>query len=69
MLRDQVYNFAAGPSTMPESALKTAAAELLNFRGSGMSVMEISHRSALFQEVFDSACGKAPQAHERAGHA
>ena len=61
MLRDQVYNFAPGPSTMPESALKTAAAELLNFRGSGMSVMEISHRSALFQEVFDSACGKLRQ--------
>ena len=61
MLRDQVYNFAPGPSTMPESALKTAAAELLNFRGSGMSVMEISHRSALFQEVFDSACLKLRQ--------
>ena len=55
MTRDQVYNFAAGPSVLPDSALKTAQAELLNFRGSGMSVMEISHRSALFQEVFDSA--------------
>ena len=70
MLRDQVYNFAPGPSTMPESALKTAAAEMLNFRGSGMSVMEISHRSALFQEVFDSACEKlrglmnVPDTHE-----
>ena len=39
MEREQVYNFAPGPSTMPDSALKTAAAELLNFRGSGMSVM------------------------------
>ena len=58
MLREQVYNFAPGPSTMPESALKTAAAEMLNFRGSGMSVMEISHRSPLFQEVFDSAKAK-----------
>ena len=58
MADERVYNFAAGPSTMPESALKTAAAELLNFRGSGMSVMEISHRSALFQDVFDSACAK-----------
>ena len=61
MADNRVYNFAAGPSTMPESALKTAAAEMLNFRGSGMSVMEISHRSALFQEVFDSACGKLRQ--------
>jgi len=70
MEREQVYNFAPGPSTMPESALKAAAAELLNFRGSGMSVMEISHRSALFQEVFDSACEKlrglmkVPETHE-----
>ena len=70
MQREQVYNFAPGPSTMPESALKTAAAEMLNFRGSGMSVMEISHRSALFQEVFDSACSKlrklmnVPESHE-----
>ena len=58
MEREQVYNFAPGPSTMPESALRTAASEMLNFRGSGMSVMEISHRSALFQDLFDSACGK-----------
>ncbi len=58
MEQDRVYNFAAGPSVMPESALKTAAAEMLNFRGCGMSVMEISHRSALFQDVFDSACEK-----------
>ncbi len=70
MERERTYNFAAGPSVMPESALKTAAAEMLNFRGSGMSVMEISHRSALFQEVFDSACGKlralmhVPESHE-----
>ena len=70
MNRDQVYNFAPGPSTMPESALKTAAAEMLNFRGNGMSVREISHRSALFQEVFDSACQKlrtlmnVPDTHE-----
>ena len=48
MAREQVYNFAPGPSTMPVSALETAAAELLDFKGSGMSVMEISHRSPLF---------------------
>jgi phosphoserine aminotransferase len=54
-MADRVYNFAAGPSTMPESALKTAAAEMLDYRGSGMSVMEISHRSPLFQEIFDGA--------------
>ena len=70
MAREQTYNFAPGPSTMPVSALETAAAELLDFKGSGMSVMEISHRSALFQEVFDSACSKlrklmnVPESHE-----
>ena len=40
---------------MPEQALRTAAAELLNYHGSGMSVMEMSHRGALFQEIHDSA--------------
>ncbi len=70
MEREQVYNFAAGPSTMPESALRKASQEMLNFRGSGMSVMEISHRSSLFQDVFDSACEKlrslmkVPETHE-----
>ena len=70
MTRDQVYNFAAGPSLLPESALKTAAAELLNFRGSGMSVMEISHRGELFGELLESASGKlralmrVPESHE-----
>ena len=70
MADKRVYNFAAGPSTMPESALKTAAAEMLNFRGSGMSVLEISHRSPLFQEVFDGAKAKlkallqVPDTHE-----
>ena len=57
-MAERVYNFAAGPSTMPVSALKTAAAEMLDYRGSGMSVMEISHRSPLFQEIFDSAQAK-----------
>ena len=50
---DRVYNFAAGPSMMPEPALRTAAAEMLNYRGSGMSVMEMSHRSKRYQEIFD----------------
>ena len=53
--REEVFNFAAGPSVMPEAALQRAAAELLNYRGSGMSVMEMSHRSPAFQEIFDHA--------------
>ena len=68
MAREQVYNFAPGPSTMPVSALETAAAELLDFKGSGMSVMEISHRSPLFQEVFDGAKARAQKPAPGAGH-
>ena len=55
---------------MPEQALRTAAAELLNYHGSGMSVMEMSHRGALFQEIHDSAKAKlkalmeVPDTHE-----
>lgn len=54
MTRDKVFNFSAGPSVLPESALKSAADELLNFGGSGMSVMEMSHRSSIYQDIFDS---------------
>ncbi len=50
---NRVYNFAAGPSTMPQEALEIAAREMLDFHGSGMSVMEMSHRSKLYQEIFD----------------
>lgn len=51
----KVHNFSAGPAKLPEAVLAQAQAELLDFRGSGMSVMEISHRSALFDEVIKSA--------------
>ncbi len=50
---NRVYNFAAGPSMMPEEALQTAAREMLDYHGTGMSVMEMSHRSAMYQEIFD----------------
>ena len=50
---DRVYNFAAGPAAMPEEALSRAAGEMLNWQGSGMSVMEMSHRSAAYQDIFD----------------
>ena len=50
---NRVYNFAAGPSMLPEEVLNTAAAEMLSYKGSGMSVMEMSHRSGLYQEIFD----------------
>ena len=55
MKREEVFNFAAGPSVLPRSVLERAERELLNYNGSGMSVMEMSHRSAAFQEIFDRA--------------
>ncbi|MBQ3574036.1 MAG: aminotransferase class V-fold PLP-dependent enzyme, partial [Clostridia bacterium] len=53
---DRVFNFAAGPSTMPEEVLRTAAQEMLCFGKSGMSVMEMSHRSGMYIEIFDECC-------------
>ena len=49
------YNFSAGPAAMPESVLQQAAAEMLDWQGSGMSVMEMSHRSREFGEICDQA--------------
>ena len=51
----RVYNFAPGPAMMPEEALATAAREMLDFGGTGMSVMEMSHRSKGYQAIFDEA--------------
>ena len=50
---DRVYNFAAGPSTMPESVLRQAAEEMLCYGQSKMSVMEMSHRSKPYQAIID----------------
>ncbi|QEY35652.1 3-phosphoserine/phosphohydroxythreonine transaminase [Caproiciproducens galactitolivorans] len=51
----RVYNFSAGPSMMPEPVLKRAAAEMLDYQGSGQSVMEMSHRSKIFEGIISSA--------------
>jgi len=51
----RVYNFSAGPAVLPEEVLTEAAAEMLDYNGTGMSVMEMSHRSKAFQEIIDSA--------------
>ena len=51
----RVYNFSAGPAIMPEPVLEEIAAEVMNYHGSGMSVMEMSHRSAVFQKIRDDA--------------
>ena len=55
---DRVYNFAAGPATMPEEALRTAASEMLNWRGTGMSVMEMTHRGKAYLEIYEEAAGR-----------
>ena len=51
----RVYNFSAGPSTLPVKVLETAAAEMLNYKGSGQSVMEMSHRSKWFDDIIKEA--------------
>ncbi len=51
----RVYNFSAGPAVLPEEVLQEAAAEMLDYRGTGMSVMEMSHRSKPFQKILDDA--------------
>ncbi len=51
----RIYNFSAGPAMLPEEVLKTAAAEMLDYHDSGMSVMEMSHRSRVYQGIIDEA--------------
>ena len=47
----RVYNFSAGPAVLPEEVLKEAADEMLDYKGCGMSVMEMSHRSKVFDDI------------------
>ena len=54
----RIYNFSAGPSVLPEEVLKTAASEMLEYRDSGMSVMEMSHRSKVYISIFEDAMHK-----------
>ena len=51
----RAYNFNAGPSALPLEVLEKAQQELIDFRGTGMSVMELSHRSAAYEEVHNQA--------------
>ena len=51
----RVYNFSAGPAVLPEEVLQEAAKEMLDYRGTGMSVMEMSHRSKAFEEIITAA--------------
>ena len=51
----RVYNFSAGPAVLPEEVLTEAAAEMLDYKGTGMSVMEMSHRSKAYQTIIEEA--------------
>ena len=51
----RVYNFSAGPAVLPEEVLRSAAEEMLDYKGTGMSVMEMSHRSKAFEEIMEHA--------------
>ena len=51
----RVYNFSAGPAVLPEEVLREAADEMLDYRGCGMSVMEMSHRSKPFAAIMEAA--------------
>ena len=52
---ERIYNFSAGPAILPEPVLQKAQSELLSFEGTGMSIMELSHRSGYFEKVLDGA--------------
>ncbi len=54
-MTERIYNFSAGPATLPVSVLEKAQSELLSLNGIGMSVMEISHRSSHFDKIIESA--------------
>jgi phosphoserine aminotransferase len=51
----RIFNFSAGPAVLPEAVLQTAAAEMLDYHGSGMSVMEMSHRSKIYESILEEA--------------
>ena len=51
----RVYNFSAGPAVLPEEVLREAQEEMLDYRGCGMSVMEMSHRSKMFDDILNEA--------------
>ena len=50
-----IYNFSAGPAVLPKAVLEIAQSEMLDYKNSGMSVMELSHRSSLFEEIIQAA--------------
>ncbi len=51
----RIYNFSAGPAVLPEEVLREAADEMMDYKGSGMSVMEMSHRSKVYDNIIKEA--------------
>ena len=52
---NRVYNFAAGPATLPVEVLEEARDEMMNYKNTGVSVMEMSHRSKMYQDIIEEA--------------
>ena len=61
MFNERIFNFSAGPSMLPLPVLERAAKEMLNYGGSGMSVMEMSHRSKVYAKIFADTKEKLAQ--------
>ena len=55
MNMSKVYNFSSGPAMLPAEVLAKAQAELINYNGTGMSVMEMSHRSGAYKAIIEAA--------------
>lgn len=56
-----VFNFGAGPGKLPEMVLLKAQEEMMDYQGTGMSVMELSHRSSHFESILNGACDRLRQ--------
>ena len=54
-MNERIYNFNPGPAVLPEDVLKEVQSEMLNFHGTGMSILEISHRAPAYDEVHQQA--------------
>ena len=63
----KIFNFSAGPACLPQSVLKNASAASINYKNSGISLMEMSHRSVDVMELFDKVASVVSQGNVRRG--
>jgi len=54
-MNNRIYNFSAGPAVLPLEVLQEAQEDMISYKGSGMSVMEMSHRSKIYDDIFEGA--------------